>query len=79
MQFAGVDEVIPLIRKIQRGLEPGHEIEELCLDRRDRGRQRAFELIECRAGLQRRDRIDQIGDRFRLDQIALPVKERRAA
>ena len=44
--------------------------------RRDRGRQRAFELIHGRARLQRRHRLDEIGDRFRLRQIEASVQVR---
>ena len=41
-----------------------------------RSRQRAFELIERDARLQRRRGVNQIGDRFRLDQIPLAVEKR---
>ena len=39
-----------------------------------RARQRAFELIERRARLQRRHRVDQIRDRFGLHQIDAAVQ-----
>ena len=43
---------------------------------RDRLRQRPLQLIERRARLQRRDRVDQIGDRLCLRQIDPAVQER---
>ena len=42
-----------------------------------RARERAFELVHCRARLQRRDRVDEIGDRFGLHQVE-PAVEIRA-
>ena len=39
-------------------------------------RQRALELIACDARLYRRGCRDQIGDRFRLHEIPLPVEKR---
>ena len=47
------------------------------IDAGDRARERAFQLIECRSRLQRRGRIDQIGDRLGLHQID-PAVEKRA-
>ena len=70
------DEVIALVGKIQRRLELRDDVEQLLLDRADRRRQRAFELIERRPRLQRRDGVDQIGDRLRLDEIELLIEER---
>ena len=64
-----LDEVISLVGKIQRRLEPGHEIEQArveCLDARG---QCAFELIERDARLQRCHRVDQIRDGLRLHEI----------
>ena len=75
-QRAGLDEVIALVGKIDRRLEPRDQIEQRRVDRpRSRG-QRAFELIERRARLQRRHRVDQIGDRLGLHQIDPAVQKR---
>ena len=71
-----LDEVIALVGKIERRLEAHDEIEQLRVDLARSPRQRAFELIERGARLQRRHRVDQIGDGFRLDQIELAVEER---
>ena len=51
-------------------------IEQLRLDRGDRRRQRAFELIERGARLQRRDRVDQIRHGLRLNEIELLIEKR---
>ena len=53
-QRARLDEVITLVRKIDRRLEPRDQIEQRRVDRGDGARQRAVELIERRARLQRR-------------------------
>ena len=74
-RLRGLDEVIALVRKIQRRLEPRHHVEERALDGADGHRERAFELIEGRARLERRDGIDQIGDGLGLDQIELAVEK----
>ena len=66
-----LDEVISLVRKIQRRLEARHEIEQACVERLDARGQCAFELIERDARLKRRHGIDQIGDGLRLNQIDL--------
>ena len=70
------DEVIALVGKIERRFELGDDVEQLLLDRRDRRRQRAFELIERGPRLQRRDRVDQIRDGLGLDEIELLIEER---
>ena len=73
-RFLRRDEVIALVRKIQRRLELRDDVEQLLLNRGNRRRQRAFELIEGGARLQRRHGLDQIGDRLRLDEIELLMK-----
>ena len=70
------DEVIALVREIERRLELRDDVEEIVFDRRDRRRQCALELIERRARLQRRDGVDQIRDRLGLDEIELLIEER---
>ena len=42
-------------------------------------RERALELIEGRARLQRRHRVDQVGHGLGLDEIELAVEERAQA
>ena len=74
--LAGLDEVVALVGKVERRLEPRDQIEQLRIDRGDAPRQRAVELIERHARLQRRRRVDQIRDRLGLHQIALAVQER---
>ena len=74
-RFLRRHEVVTLVGKIERRLELRDHVEEIALDLADRLRQRALELIECRARLQWRHRVDQIGDGFRLDQIDLVVKK----
>ena len=76
-RFACLDEVIALVRKIERRLELRGQIEQLGVDLGDALGQRAFELIERRARLQRRDRVDEIGDRLGLHEID-PAVEKRA-
>ncbi|OLB60903.1 MAG: hypothetical protein AUI11_11970 [Acidobacteria bacterium 13_2_20CM_2_66_4] len=73
---SGLDEVISLVREIDRRLEPRDEVEERGVEACDRGRQRPLELIEGGARLERRHRIDQIGDGFGLHQIDPAVEER---
>ena len=75
-QRALIDEVITLVRKIDRRLEARDEIEQRRIDPGDRLRQRPLQLIERRAGLKRRDGVDQIGDRLGLRQIDPAVEER---
>ena len=75
-QRAGLDEVIALIRKIDRGLQPRDQIEECGIDLADRLRERALKLIERRARLQRRNGINQIADGFRLNEIDAAVQKR---
>ena len=74
-RFAGVDEVVPLVRKIERRLELRCEIEQLGIDLGDAIGQRPFQLIERRAGLQRSDGVDEIGDGFGLHEIDPAVEE----
>ena len=71
----GLDEVIPLVWKIERGFEARDHVEELCVELRDTAGQRSLELVECDARLKRRCSRDQIGDSFRLDQVALAVEK----
>ena len=71
-----IDEVIALFRKVDRRFEPRDQIEQRRVDLADRSRQRAVQLIERGARLQRRDRVDEIGDRFGLHQIDPAVEER---
>ena len=68
--------MVTLVREIERRLEPRDQIEELRIDLCDAACQRAFELIECDTSLKRRRRLDQIGDRLRLHEIALAVEKR---
>ena len=72
----GIGKVIPLLGKIDRGFEPCDEIEELSVDLADGLRQRPLELVEGHTGLQRGDRLDQIGHCFRLHEIYPPVEKR---
>jgi hypothetical protein len=65
-QRAGLDEVIALFGKIDGRFESCDEIEEGRVDVGDGSRQRALQLIERRTRLQRRHRVDQIGDGFGL-------------
>ena len=66
--------VIALVRKVQRRLEPRREIEQSLRRCRGSRRQRALELIERRARLQRRHRVDQIAHRLGLHQIEPTVQ-----
>ena len=72
----GLDEVIALFGKIDRRFEPRDQIEQRRVDRRRSPSSVCLQLIERGAGLQRRDRIDQIGDRFGLRQIDPAVQKR---
>ena len=69
-------EVIALVGKVERRLEPCHDVEQRLFNRADGRGQRALELIERRARLQRRHGLDQVGDRLGLDQIQLAVEKR---
>ena len=71
-----VDEVISLVRKVERRFKARDQIEQLGVDRGNPFRERALELIERHACLQRRRRVDQISNGFRLNQVALAVQER---
>ena len=68
------DEVEAFVRKIQRRLQPRSQVEQPRVDAGDGSRQRALELVHCRARLQRRDGIDQIGDGLCLDQVEPAVQ-----
>ena len=69
--------MIALFGKVDRRLEPRDQVEQRGVDARDRaGRQRAVQLIERGPRLQRRHRIDEIGDRFGLRQIDAAVQIR---
>ena len=67
--------MIALLGKIDRGFEPGDQIEERRVDLTDRVGQRALQLIERGARLERRHRVDQVGDRFGLRQIDPAVQK----
>ena len=71
-----VHEVIPLIGEIERRLHSSDQVEQLCIDAGDPARQGSVELIERCARLQRRHRIDEIGDGFGLDEIHPAVQKR---
>ena len=75
---SALDEVIALVRKIERRLEPRDQIEELRVDLRDAACQRAFELIEGDARLQRRRRRNQIGHGLGLNRSRLPLRNARS-
>ena len=72
-----IDEVVALVGKIERRFEPRDQIEQRCIERSDPAGQRAFELIERDARLQRRRRGNQIRHGFRLHEID-PAGEKRA-
>jgi hypothetical protein len=69
------DEVIALVGKIKRRFEFRDHVEQLTFNLADRARQGAFQLIERGARLQRRDRVDEIGHCFCLNQIDLVVEK----
>ena len=60
--------MIALVGKIERRFEPRDQIEQRRVDLASRA-STSFELIERRARLQRRHRVDQIRDRFGLHEI----------
>ena len=68
--------MIALLGKIHRRLEARDEIEQRGVDFCDGARQRALQLVEGRARLERRHRVDEIGHGFGLQQIDAPVHER---
>ena len=74
--FVGHDEVIALVRKIERRFQFDDEIEQRLADLLHRARERALELIESLSRLRGRHRVDQIGDRFRLHEIDASMKKR---
>ena len=55
--------MVPLLRKIHRCFQARDEIEQRAIDVADLTRQRSLQLIERRASLQWRDRVDEIGRR----------------
>jgi len=73
--FARVDEVITLVGKIERRLDARGQIKEFAIDLADALGQRAFELIERRARLQRRDGVDEVGNRLRLNEVDAVVEK----
>ena len=75
-RLASFDEVITLVRKVERRLEPRDQVEQLSVDPGDSIGERAFELVKGRARLQRSDRVDEIGHRLGLHEIDPPVQER---
>ena len=75
VQTGSIDEVITVLGKIERRLEPRAHREQLGARFTDRARQRAFELVACGARLCRRYRLDEIGDGLGLHKIELAVKE----
>ena len=74
-RLAGRDEVIALVGEIHRRLEARRQIEQLPIERADGPRERALELIERHARLQRRDGVDEVRHRFRLHEIEAAVQE----
>ena len=68
--------MITLVREINGCLELRDEIEERRIDHRYRARQRSLELIVRGARLQRRRSVDQIADRFGLNEIDPAVQKR---
>ena len=68
--------MIPLVRKVDRRLEAGGQIEQRAIDLPDLLRQRPLELIERRASLKRRRRRNQICHCFGLRKIDPPVQKR---
>ena len=75
-RLAGRDEVITLVGEIHRRLEARRQIEQLPVERADGPRERALELIERHARLQRRDGVHEVRHRFRLHEIEAAVQER---
>ena len=73
--FAGLDEVVTLVWKIERRLELRRQIEQFGVDLRDAVGQRPFQLIERGARLQGSDGVDQIGDRLGLHEIDAAVQK----
>jgi hypothetical protein len=65
-----------LVREIHGRLEACRQIEQLLVDRADRTRECAFQLVEGDARLQRRDGVDQVRHCFRLHQVEAPVQKR---
>src|SRR6187399_2037399 len=68
--------MVALVRKIQRRLDSRDQIKQLAVDLSYPLRECPLELIERRAGLQRRHRVDEIRHRFGLDQIETAVQKR---
>ena len=75
-RLARRDEVIALVGEVHRRLEARRQIEQLPVERADGPRERALELVERHARLQRRDGVDQVRHRLRLHEVEAPVQER---
>jgi hypothetical protein len=71
----GLDEVVSLVWKIKRRLELCDQVEESRIECRDAFGERSFELIKRNASLQWCRCLNQISDRFRLNEIALAVQK----
>ena len=67
--------MITLVGEVQRRFDARCQIEQLAIDAADALGQRAFELIERRARLQRRDGVDEIGNGLRLDEVDAAVEK----
>ena len=70
------DEVVALVGKVERRLEPRQHVEQRALDAADGLGQRAVQLVDGRAGLRRRHGVDQVGDGLGLDQVEAAVQVR---
>ena len=74
-RLAGFHEVIALVGKIQRCFHERGQVEQIAIDVGNSPGERAFELIERRARLGRRDGVDQVGDGLGLDEVDAAVQE----
>ena len=74
-RFLGRDEVITLLGEIQRRFEWRDDLQQRGVELAQPPGERPFELIERHARLERRDRLDQIANRFGLHQVHSPVQE----
>ena len=70
-----VDEVVALVRKVQRRFQPRHQVEQRLVDGADRRGGGSFQLVEGDARLARGDRGDQVVYRLRLHQVDAAVKK----
>ena len=66
--------MVALVGKVERRLETRADLEQRRVDLADARRQGSLELIERRARLERRHRVDEILHRLRLDQIHAPAQ-----